>query len=252
MDIFGVLGAEGLGGGIFSPEHTVPEINGFDQFSELSNQDVEALVNDLLPNDHLKNCGEITCDPNDPYWNEVPGAAGYHVEYLDGSPSNICLAGKGALEGTGTSELEVLCHEIGHNAYNNLSLMETLTWSEIHANLLALFDATGFGFVSSYAHTNLFEDFAETYAVYVTNPDFLQFISPEKYNFMHDHVFDGREYDQIDNHDGTATLVARDVGQSLAQAAVVSEFKTGEEAVTSAGNAEISPGDIYRCFSMIS
>jgi hypothetical protein len=50
------------------------------------------------------------------------------------------------------------------------------------------------GFVSDYARTNEYEDFAETYRVYVYEPEVLRFYNPDKYEYMRQVVFDGREY----------------------------------------------------------
>ena len=50
------------------------------------------------------------------------------------------------------------------------------------------------GFVSEYARTNQYEDFAESYKAYVRDPELLQFMNPEKYVFMRDEVCVGQEY----------------------------------------------------------
>ena len=243
MDIMEIIGSNP-----FDPEH-LPEVNGFDEYSELSNQDVENLINTLIPEGHLDNCGNIICNPNDPHWLETPGAVGYHVEYTDGSPCEICLAGSAVLEGSNSSELEVLCHEIGHNAYNNLSLEDQIKWSGIHAESMVTYDETGLGFVSNYAHTNLFEDFAETYAIYMTNPDLLQFVSPEKYEFMCDKVFDGTEYGQIPTGNGDWALVTKNFEDLYNQ--VESQVPSINVAnIVSSGQMSSSDA-IFRCFSMV-
>ena len=193
----------------FNPEHTLPEVSGFDEYSELSNQDVDNLINTLIPEGHLDNCSSIICNPNDSTWFEMPGTAGYHVEYNDGRPCDICLAGRELLEAFGMSELEVLCHEIGHNAHGNLSMEDQIEWADIHAKSEYIYSETGFGFVSNYAHTDLFEDFAETYSVYMTNPDLLKFVSPEKYEFMQERVFGGIEYGQVPAGNGGWELVIK-------------------------------------------
>ena len=61
--------------------------------------------------------------------------------------------------------------------------------------------ATNFDFVSGYAMTDPFEDFAETYVYYVLhNRDFKALTATNaalaaKYNFMHDVVFEGQDFD---------------------------------------------------------
>lgn len=47
------------------------------------------------------------------------------------------------------------------------------------------------GFVSDYARTNDREDFAESLEYYWTNPDELQRVSPAKFRYMRDEVFNG-------------------------------------------------------------
>lgn len=237
---------------IFNPEHNLPEVSGFDSYSELSNQDVENLITTLIPEDHLDNCVSIVCDPTDSFWYENPGAVGYHVEYFDGTPSNICLAGDEINNLFGGSELATLCHEIGHNAYNNLSLETQIQWDKIHSESIQIYNETGFGFVSNYAHTNVFEDFAETYSFYMNDPDLLKFMSPEKYDFMQEQVFSGIEYGQITNDDGKTILVTKDVvdlnSQLENQATVISPTTVGYIA----SSAENSPNDsLFRCFNKI-
>lgn len=240
--------SEGLGGDDFNPEHAFLEVSGFDEYSELSNQDVSNLINTLIPDGHLANCGSIICNPNDPTWFEIPGTTGYHVEYVDGRPCEICLAGKEVLEGTGSSELEVLCHEIGHNAYNSLNLLDQLRWADIHDDSMAIYNETGFGFVSNYAHTNIFEDFAETYAVYMTNPDLLKFVSPEKYEFMQERVFVGIEYGQIQAGNDEWVLVTKEVADSYAQ--VENQLSNFKGDITSS-EQNVQTDALYRCFNKI-
>jgi hypothetical protein len=80
-------------------------------------------------------------------------------------------------------------HEVGHNVHYNLridNLEVASQWTELHQQ-----DA---GFVSDYARTNEYEDFAESYRVYVRQPELLQLYSPVKYEFMRLEVFAGQEY----------------------------------------------------------
>ena len=238
---------EGLNGGHFSPEQHFPEISGFNEYSELSNQDIETLIKTLLPAGHLDGCESITCNPSNPFWAQH-GALGYYYEGSEGHPPEICIAGKEMIEGIGCSEIEVLCHEIGHNAYINMDVEDMQKWAEIHTNSQILYDQTGFGFVSSYAHTNLSEDFAETYSAYITNPDFLQFVSPEKYEFMQEQVFGGVEYAQISAGAGEAILVTKDVANSYAQ--IENQLFNFDAAIASSEqNAQTDA--LYRCFDKI-
>ncbi len=74
-------------------------------------------------------------------------------------------------------------------------------------------DATKMNFVSLYAMTNPFEDFAETYAMYVLHGG--QFkkmaeknnVLAEKYNFMKNNVFFGREFENDSAYMNSAVRV---------------------------------------------
>ena len=78
----------------------------------------------------------------------------------------------------------VLYHEIGHVVfYLALNSRVKKQWvTQIHPHSTC---------VTAYGSTNASEDFAETYAYYLVNPQALQQL-PAKYAFMHDWVFSGR------------------------------------------------------------
>lgn len=60
--------------------------------------------------------------------------------------------------------------------------------------------------VSSYATTNPWEDFAESVSAYRFNPTLLKATSIEKYNYIKFLVFDGQEFDNEKNCDGTLNI----------------------------------------------
>jgi hypothetical protein len=96
-------------------------------------------------------------------------------------PSNRDLAERDARH--------TLYHEVGHNVY----------WNVLPAKLRSRWDEINFrggpeGCISEYAKTSKREDFCETYAFYITAPHRLRAVSPEKYQFMLELVFKGREY----------------------------------------------------------
>jgi hypothetical protein len=82
-----------------------------------------------------------------------------------------------------------LTHEIGHNVHYNMRI-DNLALATEWENLFHQ-DA---GFVSAYARTNEFEDFAESYRAYVLKPEDLLLYSPVKYEFIRVEVFEGYEY----------------------------------------------------------
>ena len=95
----------------------------------------------------------------------------------------------------------IFTHELGHrtNRYNDQDLDESEDWLM----------ATGWrkkadgdfvnnsrsGWVSLYAKENPAEDFAESYTMYRFNPKKLKTVSPARYEFMRNKVFEGIEYD---------------------------------------------------------
>ena len=93
--------------------------------------------------------------------------------------------------------LDTVTHEIGHNVYFNLWREDfdfDRRWDAIHRQAKEIHGATGAGFVSNYAQTDRYEDFAESYLAYIRYPAILQAVSPEKYEYLRREVFAGREY----------------------------------------------------------
>jgi len=52
------------------------------------------------------------------------------------------------------------------------------------------------GAVTKYATTNHKERFAESYLYYIQNPSELKKRDPEVYNFMYEHIFQGKEFQE--------------------------------------------------------
>ncbi|MBQ7593540.1 MAG: hypothetical protein IJU48_04205 [Synergistaceae bacterium] len=230
----------------FNPENNYPEVSGFDENSELSNNEVETLIRDLLPAHHLDNCPSITCSPDHYMWDYYPDSVGLY----NTDTSEILLSGAEEINEFGTTEIEVLLHEIGHNAYDSLLASDPQKiddWANLHEESKDLFDATGLGFVSSYAQTDMFEDFAESYSEYVANPQLMQFLCPEKYDFMNQYVFDGREYDYILQPDNSYVLTLKDNAETINRAFLAS----GENGDIYASLNFEPVQDNFRCFTMI-
>jgi hypothetical protein len=82
-----------------------------------------------------------------------------------------------------------LTHEVGHNVYYNLSPEQQQQWDTMSTS------SKPDQYVSDYARTNEREDFAESYAHYVRAPEDLAEASSNKFAFMKDIVFKGRQYD---------------------------------------------------------
>ena len=90
---------------------------------------------------------------------------------------------------------DTIAHEIGHNAeavlqQENPTAIET--WNQIYAEGIGkLAESSGEQneFVTPYAETSPEEDFAESYATYLNDPDLLTAVSPAKHAFMDEQVF---------------------------------------------------------------
>lgn len=86
----------------------------------------------------------------------------------------------------------------GHTVYDDDPSVQlySVSWEDNRS-----FTSKASGFVSGYAMSNPYEDFAETYALYVLHGPLFRFYTyhnrdlKEKYAFMHDTVFEGVEYD---------------------------------------------------------
>lgn len=170
-------------------------IRNFENSGLVTNEQVATYLRETLPPTHLEQCsGVMYVDERNPLY---PNAVGLfnpatHQISIHG-PSERFVAQEGGVYG-------VITHEVGHNVHENLSAQRpdlALAWAQLHEQSRAQYNQTGLGFVSSYAHTNLHEDFAESYAMYVRDPAALQFYSPEKYEFMRQAIFAGRTYPQV-------------------------------------------------------
>lgn len=90
-----------------------------------------------------------------------------------------------------------VAHEVGHNAEEVVNPEQMEQWSEIYNQGMDEYNNSGHEidpFVTDYAQTSPSEDFAESYAMYINDPPLLQAVSPDKYDFMKDNVFNGKEF----------------------------------------------------------
>lgn len=167
------------------------EVGSFESCGLLTNQEVADYLRDTLPSSHLENCPSIQyqseCNAN------YPNAVGT----FDTMNNEICIWGpENRFEGRG-EVLNTVVHEVGHNAHANIMTQRPEVaeqWSQLHEQSWDTFENNGTGFVSDYARTSVYEDFAETYMTYVRDPEKLLFYSPEKYEFMRSEVFPGTTY----------------------------------------------------------
>ena len=168
------------------------EINNFEASGLISNEEVKDYLRRTIPNDHLENCREIRY---------VPLEAAAHGTAISGSFIPIyreifVYSNPTSVRGV-EDLLDTLVHEIGHNVHYNIrrdNFDLDVAWSVLHQGSFKSAQETGLGFVSNYAQTNKFEDFAETYMAYVRFPEVLKYYNMDKYEFMKQEVFNGVEY----------------------------------------------------------
>lgn len=164
----------------------MPIIDGFEQSGVLSNEDVA---------NHL---AELPKEHTNP---EHVESIKYTDEYKpDPKDSNYYIAGECVTDNNGVSRIDIhrqspdgsydademkrtITHEIAHSVYERLSDEQKEAWRDLYK------DSDKNEFVSDYAKTDEEEDFAESYAAYVHDPDLLRSISRQKYSFMASRVF---------------------------------------------------------------
>ncbi len=167
----------------------LPSISGFEQSGVMTNEEVQTYLEKNFPPDHVTSSTIESIEYVDEY-QPVDGGyiAGRHY-YTTETTGHIEIYPQTSEGCVDQRQLEeTVAHEIGHNVHANLPPEVQATWEQIST-------ASGLDeFVSDYARTDVYEDFAETYAVYQHDPELLREVSPTKYNFMRDWVYHGREY----------------------------------------------------------
>ena len=182
-----------LFGNSFEIDGTSTKVEGFGDSKELTNKEIGEYIESIIPTDHLSECDSIEYSPELDRFDGNTVLGTYEVGSHD-----IDIADEAKFPNE-DEMLDTIVHEIGHNAQAHLETMQpefANTWTNIHNNSWVAFSENGMGFVSDYARTNRFEDFAESYCSYIRDPDLLKFVSPEKYNFMKENVFSNEIYFQ--------------------------------------------------------
>lgn len=223
------------------------KISGFERLSEADCAEITKLLHDHVPLEHLQGCPEIKYSPENPIFRETPSIKGFFRT----DTHQIEIASRESFESIDEMAGTVM-HEVGHNAFEFLESdnpQATERWKEMYTETWGV-SYTGFGFVSEYAKTNPYEDFAESYRTYIEDPDLLKFMNPAKYEFLKNIVFFGREYGRISDGNGGYVIVDKSIMDALYD--VVTE---GFDAMDNE-NIQISDGsapilDTYRCFNKI-
>lgn len=175
-------------------EVRLPEVRGFESSGLMTNQEVEDYLHKNFPPEHVDPESLRSIEYVDMYLldeeGNTLGCTDYNV-FTDTSKIEIYRQEpRGCFD---RSEMEhTIAHEVGHCVYHNMGWHELSPRQQAWAELSA--GSAPDEYVSEYAKTSLQEDFAESYAAYIHDPELLQEISPNKYKFMRDHIFHGREY----------------------------------------------------------
>jgi hypothetical protein len=162
----------------------IHKIYDFEASGVVTNEEVETFIRDTLPLSHLDRCFRIRFVSQAMEVRSTP-AAGRFVPVI--RHISVYPVAGGVL--TPQDIFDTITHEVGHNVHYNMRIdnLELATeWENLYHQ-----DA---GFVSAYARTNEFEDFAESYRAYVRDPETLLLLSPVKYEFIRVEVFEGYEY----------------------------------------------------------
>jgi hypothetical protein len=162
------------------------EVGGFEKSGLLSSEGVADYIKETVPPEHLENCPSIQYDPDHPVFEESENTLAFYTP----KTGEIRVGPSDRLADT-NELLDTITHEIGHNVHQNIIDQQpgvADSWNKLYSK------SDTNDFVSSYARTNVYEDFAETYMTYVRDPELLQFVNTTKYEFMRNNVFGGREY----------------------------------------------------------
>lgn len=175
-----------------TPANCLDDITNFQASGVITNEEIRNFLSETLPHHHLDNCQGIRYVAQTSSVHSVPATGRFTPLFrqisvyrtpTDFQSREIILA--------------TLVHEVGHNIHHNIRIDDwdmAVRWTELNQASLGQFNVEGLGFVSDYARTNEYEDFAETYRVYVYQPEVLLFYNPDKYEYMRQVVFAGREY----------------------------------------------------------
>jgi hypothetical protein len=219
------------------------EISNFENiwFKEISTREVADYLHKYIPPSHLNNCHSIKYDSK-----QHPDSVfilGETVSYPNGQDITIYsptvwlklpeLAKK--------EILDTLTHEVGHNVHINLFKQ----YPNLCQEWQNLYQQEGKGFVSQYATTRWEEDFAESYKTYVRDPEWLNIVNPEKYDFLKENVFSGREFVAVASEDPTRfyQVAAENYVEACKQGAMVGILTGGVPgAVTGCAGGIIGQG----------
>jgi hypothetical protein len=157
----------------------------FETSGLVTNDEVRSYILAVIPVSHLDRCQKIRYIPQQIAVQDQQAAGRFIPMFRQISVYTVSEEFQNREE-----LLNTLTHEIGHNVHYNMRIDDlelARRWGALHKDI-------GAGFVSDYARSDEYEDFAETYMVYIRDPALLRRFSTAKYDFMRQQVFAGREY----------------------------------------------------------
>ncbi|ERN41038.1 hypothetical protein KR51_00022950 [Rubidibacter lacunae KORDI 51-2] len=169
------------------------EISQFEAGELIVNAEIAEYLNTLPPT-HLENICTIKYEPKPKSESsaEIKGTIKLRLPGIEG-----WVSAKSSPEQSVESFRENLTYEVGLKVYFDVLVTRLeleAKWSDIHHRSLEQFVKGGFGLISERSLQGKAEDFAETYTVYRLDSDKLLACSNEKYEFMREEIFYGREY----------------------------------------------------------
>lgn len=184
----------------FPSPSSLPVCVGFERSNVMSNADVESFLSQAIPKAHRlpKDIMEICYF--DQYRTKDNGYLLGRCAYFKPTGQTAIHLFRQSPDGSHDKEkMELtLAHEIGHHVYWNLLDRGSLRkWQRLFSESDSE-DTSGLnGFISRKPPKDDNEDFAQSYAAYISGPlrsTILNYVNKRKYIFLRDSVFDGREY----------------------------------------------------------
>ncbi len=174
----------------------VPPVEGFEKSGVMSNREVKQYLENHFPEQHVNNITMESVRYNDRHITEKSMTELGHWEKKEpvkdiGFYNKEIVINRQARDGNVDAETmkDTIAHEVGHQTQREfLGQNELKEWEKISGK------RPESECVSDYARTSPAEDFAESYRAYCRDPETLRKASPEKYAFMREKVFNGREY----------------------------------------------------------
>jgi hypothetical protein len=167
------------------------DVSNFNESGLTNTEEVTGYIKENIPPEHLEDLDSIEYVDDQSAYEQGTMGQWANDEEIDITTIEV-------YPHDNTGELyDTIAHEVGHNAENNLSPDLVDQWNDLYSQSFDNYlqsEGEQNEFITGYATMGPDEDFAETYAFYINDPPLVQSVSPDKYDFMKDNVFGGREF----------------------------------------------------------